>query len=331
MAYRHSSGQNPVTIRFDPESLRWLPTILIALMVLGGLFSAWFTVDPEERGVVLRLGKWNRTVDPGFQFKFPYGLEKVYLVPVKRQLKYEFGFRSSRASARAGGRSQYVDTPYEQESLMLTGDLNVADVEWVTQFRITDPRNYLFKVRNQEGTFRVMNEAIMREVVGDHSINHVLTTGRKRIEDLVRQELQELSEQYEMGIIVDQVILQDVNPPDAVKPSFNEVNQAQQEKEKLINQARAEYNRVIPRARGEAARQIEEAEGYAVERVNRARGDGRHFNALFEEYSKAPEVTRQRIYLETMETILNQVGRKYIIDESTSGPLPLLNLGEELK
>jgi membrane protease subunit HflK len=214
---------------------------------------------------------------------------------------------------------------------MLTGDLNASEVEWIVQFRISDPYKFLFKVRNAISTFRDMNEALMREVVGDRSVSEVLTVGRVEIASTVTARLQELCDQYETGIKVDQVVLQDVNPPDPVKPAFNEVNEAQQEREKLINQARSEYNKVIPKARGDASRIIEEARGYAIERVNQARGEAIRFNAIFKEYSMAPEVTRQRIYLETMNDVLPKVGRKLITDKEATGILPLFQFSKEGK
>lgn len=209
---------------------------------------------------------------------------------------------------------------------MLTGDLNAALVEWVVQYRIVDPYKYLFQVRSVQDTFRDMSEAVTRRVVGDRTVNEVLTVGRAEVAAQVQAELQELCNQYETGISVDQVVLQDINPPDPVKPSFNAVNEAQQEKEKLINQAQSEYNREIPRASGQAEQTIQEAEGYALNRVNRAEGDASAFNALYEEYRKAPEVTRRRIYLETMAQVLPQVRSKVIVDEDLRGVLPLLNL-----
>ena len=213
---------------------------------------------------------------------------------------------------------------------MLTGDLNAADVEWIVQYRINDPYKFLYKVRSPEETFRSMTEAMMRNVVGDRTVNEVLTVGRQEISITVQEKLQELCDQYETGIRVEQVILQDVNPPDRVKPSFNEVNEAQQEREKSINQAQAEFNKVIPRARGEAAKVIEEAEGYALERVNRARGEAARFNSLFDEYRRAKDVTRQRLYLETLNKILPRVGKKLIVDENIKGLIPLLDLKKEV-
>jgi membrane protease subunit HflK len=286
------------------------------------LFSSIFTVGPEEVGVVVRLGKFVRTVNPGLHLKLPFGIESANKVPVERQLKLEFGFRTE----KAGVNTQYSDRSYQGESLMLTGDLNAAEVEWIVQYRIKDPYQFLFRVRNTVETFRDINEATMREIVGDRTVNEVLTVGRQEIADSVSRKLQGLCDQYETGIKVEQVVLQDVNPPDEVKPAFNEVNEAQQEREKLINQARSEYNRVIPKARGEADRTIEEAKGYALERVNRSKGQAAKFNSVYQEYSKAKEVTRQRIYLETMNDVMQNVGMKVISDERASGVLPLLQL-----
>jgi membrane protease subunit HflK len=313
--------------KFKPPKLemRWIRWIALGIVVIIFLFSSIFTIGPEEVGVILRFGKFTRTVEPGLNFKLPFGIETLSKVPVERQLKQEFGFRT----AEAGVRTRYSEREYQEESLMLTGDLNAAEVEWIVQFRIADPYRFLFKVRNATQTFRDMNEAIMREVVGDRSVNEVLTIGRVEIANTVTEKLQALCEQYETGIKVDQVVLQDVNPPDPVKPAFNEVNEAQQEREKLINQARSDYNRVIPRARGDAQRIIEEAKGYAIKRVNEAKGDGAKFNAIFREYAKAPEVTRQRIYLETMNDVLQKVGRKLITDDETAGILPLFDLSKE--
>ncbi len=295
--------------------------VVAAIVILIVLMSSFYTVDPEEIGVVLRLGKFSRTTDPGLHARIPFA-ERVIKVPVQRQLKEEFGFRT----VRAGVRTQYSQREFGAESNMLTGDLNAAVVEWVVQYRIVDPYKFLFRVRNVRETLRAMSEAVMRKAVGDRTVNEVLTVGRQEVADLVEQELQALCDQYETGIKVDQVVLQDVNPPDPVKPSFNEVNQAQQEREKLINEAQSEYNRVIPRARGEAQQTISEAEGYALERVNVARGDSARFVAIYEEYRRAPEVTRKRIYLETMDEVLPRVKHKIVVDSDVRSVLPLLNL-----
>jgi modulator of FtsH protease HflK len=314
-------------INIDPRLiLRAIPIIIGLVLLVTVMVTAWVTIDPEERGVVLRFGKYDRTLNPGLHFKLPFGLDRVYKVPVQRQLKQEFGFRTTDARAP---RSQYANQNFEVEAQMLTGDLNVANLEWVTQYRITNPQDYLFKVRRIDSTFRDMNEAVMREVVGDRTIDEVLTIGRNEIELRVRDELQDRVRQYEMGLTVDQVILQDVNPPDPVKPAFNEVNKAQQQAETMINQAWADYNRAVPRERGEAKRTISEAEGYANERVNRALGESQRFTSIFTEYVQAPEVMRQRIYLETMGDIMTKVGRKLIMDEGAQGILPFMNLNPQ--
>ena len=293
--------------------------LIIALLA----FSAVFTIQPEEVGIVLRFGQYTRTADPGLNFKFPAPVEQVLKVPVQRQLKQEFGFET----VEAGVRSRYSDRDFEGESLMLTGDLNVAVVEWIAQYRVADPFKYLFKVRSVSKTFRDMNEAVVRSVVGDRSVDEVITVGRLEIEDQVKLKLQELCDRYETGIVVDQIVLQNVNPPDPVKPSFNEVNQAEQERERSINEARGDYNRVIPKAGGEAAQVIEQARGYAIDRVNRAKGDAVLFEEVYSAYRRAPEVTRRRIFLETMETIYPAMERKILLDNGLEGVLPLFQLG----
>ncbi len=301
---------------------RLVQNLLGAFVVAAMLVSGFYTIDPEEAGLVQRFGKYVRISEPGLHFKAPLGIETVRKVPIQRQLKEEFGFRTVRADIQ----TEYSTKSFLEESSMLTGDLNAALVEWVVQYRIVDPYKYLFQVRSVQETFRDMSEAVSRRVVGDRTVNEVLTVGRAEVAAQIQVELQELCNQYETGISVDQVVLQDINPPDPVKPSFNAVNEAQQEKEKLINQAQSEYNREIPKASGEAQQTVQEAEGYALNRVNRAQGDASLFNAMFEEYRKAPEVTRQRIYLETMAQVLPQVRRKVIVDDQLRSVLPLLNL-----
>ena len=291
--------------------------LLVAIIILSG----FYVVQAENVGVILRFGKYTKTTEPGLHLKIPV-IDKVYQVAVERQLKEEFGFRT----LKAGVNSQYSRSNFNNESVMLTGDLNVVVVEWIIQYRVEDPYKYLFRVRNSTQTLRDMSEASMREIVGDRTLNEVLTVGRQEISQQVEIKLQQLCEQYETGIRIKQVVLQNVNPPDAVKASFNEVNQAQQDKEKLINQARSEYNKVIPKAKGEALQTIQKAEGYASERVNGSKGDVARFIAVLEEYEKAPEITRQRIYLETMSKVLPVMEKKFIIDETGSGVLPLLNL-----
>ena len=308
-------------LRMPPIPPKTIGMGVLALLILAGLFSTLYQVQPEEVGVVLRFGRYVRTTEPGLRAKLPF-VETVLKVPVQRQLKQEFGFRT----VEAGVRSRFAERQFADEAVMLTGDLNVAVVEWIVQYRVADPYQFLFKVRNLEDTFRAMNEAIMREVVGDRTVTEVLTIGRQEIETRVQEQLQALVGQYEMGVTVEQIVLQDVNPPDPVKPSWDEVNQAQQQRDRLINEARADYNKIIPLARGEAEQAILQAQGYALDRINRSQGDAARFKAVYEAYRQAPDVTRQRLYLETMQRILPQVGGKLFLAEGTSGVLPLLSL-----
>lgn len=299
--------------------------VVVGLLALFLIWTSFYTVSPEEVGVVLTFGAFSKVTDPGLHLKLPYPIQTVSKVPVQRQLKQEFGFRTESASVR----SQFASV--SDESLMLTGDLNVGVVEWTTQYRVSDPYLYMFKVRSLEETFRDMNEAVMRTVVGDRSVSEVLTVGRQEIASEVERRLQELCDQYETGIRIEQIVLQDVTPPEPVRPSFNEVNQAQQERERMINEARAEFNRVVPRARGEALQTIQEAEGYATDRVNRAEGDAARFRALYEAYRRAPEVTRRRLYLEMMLEVLPQVRQKLVIDEGIQNLLPLISIDGQLR
>jgi modulator of FtsH protease HflK len=302
-----------------------LRLVLLLLLLVVIAATSVKTVGPEEEGVVLTLGRYNRTLEPGLNFILPFGIEEMFKIPVQRQLKQEFGFRT----VEAGTRTQYIKAGYGDESMMLTGDLNMADVEWVIQYRIVNSFNYLFRVRDAEDALHDMSEAAMRKIVGDRTVNEVLTVGRQEVASTVEVLLQRMCDEYENGIRIDQVVLQDVNPPDPVKPSFNAVNEAQQERETLINRAESEYNRVIPRARGEAEETIQRAEAYALNRVNRSTGEANRFNSLYGEFVKAPEVTRKRIYLETMEKLMENAGTKVIMDEKGVNLLPLLNLQQQ--
>ena len=321
---RDMLGRENFPSQIRPQMIVWT---VIAILGLVAIFTMFFQVQPEEVALVLRFGKYNRQVDPGLNFKLPWPIEQAIKVPAQRQLKAEFGFRTRRADIR----TQYTAQDLEGESLMLTGDLNVATVEWITQYRIGDPYKFVFKVRNVVSTFRDMNETVMRTVIGDRSVTEVLTVGRQEVAAAVEQRLQELCDQYETGIRVEQIVLQDVTPPDEVKPSFNEVNQAQQERERMVNDARTEFNKLVPRARGEAEQMISEAEGYATDRVNRATGNAAAFEAVLAAYKRAPEVTRRRIYLETMQSVLPGVKRLIVLDEDLKGLLPLLTIGGEVK
>jgi membrane protease subunit HflK len=321
-------NENKYEINIDPDWIKkYAGKIIGGFLLVVALFTSTKTVGPEEEGVVILLGQYNRTVQPGLSFILPFGIESMYKIPVQRQLKQEFGFRTTNADQR----TEYSKGNFGDESMMLTGDLNLTDVEWVVQYRIVDSYNYLFKVRNAEKTLRDMSEAAMRKIVGDRTVNEVLTVGRQEVATSVEVLLQEMCDEYQNGIRIDQVVLQDVNPPEPVKPSFNAVNEAQQERETLTNQAEAEYNRVVPRAKGEAEETIQLAEAYALNRVNRAKGEADRFNSLFDAYVKAPEVTKQRIYLETMEKVLPKIGNKIIVDDKGTNILPLLNLDKAKK
>jgi len=299
--------------------------VITAIAVLVGvvlLLDSFYQVQPEEVGVIRRFGAYLAPpTGPGLHFKLPL-VDNVVKVPVQRQLKQEFGFQT----ITPGIRTIYSAQDFEDQSLMLTGDLNVAVVEWIVQYRVSDPYLYLFRVRNVENTFRDMTEAVMRQVIGDRTVTEVLTVGRQEIESTVQVLLQAMCNEYETGITIDQVVLQDVNPPDPVKPSWDQVNQAQQQRDRLINEAQGEYNRVIPRAQGEALQTILQAEGYSLDRVNRAEGDASRFKALYAAYRLAPTVTRRRMYLETMAKVLPKMGGKLFIDSDAQGVMPLLPL-----
>lgn len=288
------------------------------------LFTAFYTVPADSVGVLRRFGKYTRTDDPGLRFKLPFGIDTVKLVPIRRQLKLEFGFSTPGAS----NPFQHSEEP-DMEKAMVTGDLNEAQVEWIVQYRINDARKYLFDVRDPEDTVRAASEAVMREIVGDRTVDEVITIGRQEIEVEARSLLQKVADQYELGMSIDLIQLKNVNPPRQVQASFDEVNQAQQEKQRAINVANGEYNRVVPRAAGDAGRLIAEAQGYAQKRVNEADGDAAHFTAVFQQYQKAPDVTRQRIFLETLNTVLPHVGKKIIMDDKGQQVLPLLQLQPE--
>lgn len=301
----------------------WLLPVALLLMVCA--YSSIYTVPAESVGVVLRFGKYLKEVEPGLQFKVPFWIDTVTVVPVRRQLKQEFGFGTPESTnpTQTSDRSQWA-----LETTMVTGDLNSALVEWIIQYRIRQPFDYLFKVRNPGDTLRDVSESVMREVVGDRTVDEVLTIGRQEVEAEALVKMQELVNKYEMGISIDQVQLKNVNPPRAVQASFDEVNQAQQERERAINIANGEYNKAVPRAGGLADQKIREAEGYATRRVNEAEGDVARFNALLAEYLKAPEVTRRRIYLETMSEVLPTLKSKVILDSDAQQILPLLQLNE---
>ena len=302
-----------------------LPLIAGIFLVIFLLKGAFYTIQPSEVGVILRFGKFIKTTAPGLHFKIPLGIEKAIPVPVEKIYTSEFGFRTQ----SSGIKSVYSQKSYNDESLMLTGDLNVLDLEWIVQFKIQDPFMTLFNVRNVDKTIRDISESVMRRIVGNHAFNEVLTTKRIDINNQAQEEMQEILDSYGVGIQIVKIKLQDVNPPKQVKPAFNEVNQAKQEREKLKNQAWEVYNQKIPEAKGEALKRVKEAEGYALEKINRAEGDAKRFLLLYEEYAQAKEVTSRRLYLEQMQDILTKAGKKYIVDPKEKGILPLLRLENE--
>ncbi len=324
-------------MEFDPEMLvrprRGIPSLSLpghvnlgwiaaGVIVLVFLATTFYSVATDEVGVVKRLGAYARTAQPGLHMKLPFAFEKVHKVRVRHVFKEEFGF----ATERPGVRTVYSRGDYSGESLMLTGDLNSAVVEWIVQYRVEDPVRFLFNVRGVPETIRDVAEASMRTIVGDRSVTEVLTIGRREVADQVQILMQQVMDEYETGVEVVTVNLKDVNPPDPVKPSFNEVNEAKQERETLINGAWAEYNRAVPAAEGEAQRVIRDAEGYALARVNRAQGDAERFLAVWKEYSRAKDVTKKRLYLETMTEILPKIEKKFIIDPELRNLIPLLQL-----
>ena len=302
-------------------SLRIGP-ILTAVVILVLVWSSWYTVPPEATAVIQRFGRVSRTAGPGLHFKIPFGIETARLIPTARVLKEEFGFRT----LVAGQRTRYEKGDFSAESLMLTGDLNVIDVQWIVQYRIEDPVKYLFQVREQRETLRVVTEAVMRRVVGNRLGSDVLTVGRVAVASETKEEMQKILSDYETGIRIVTVELQDVTPPDPVKPAFNEVNEARQDLERMINQAQEQANKVIPKARGEAKQVMAEAEGYATERVNQARGEAARFSSVLEEYQRVPEVTRRRLYLEAMGEVLGRAKGLYIVDSEQKALVPWLAL-----
>jgi len=305
-------------------STAWI--ILAVLGVIIILFQSVYTVGSQEAGVVLRFGEYIKKVTPGLHFKIPF-VDKVEKVPVYMNLKEEFGFRT-----RGAGIKTIIDkSGFEGESLMLTGDLNIVKVNWIIQYKIKDPIRFLFRVREVEETVRYLSESVMRLEVGNHSVDEVLTIGREEIADNAFSLLQKELNDYETGVDLLLVKLKDVVPPDLVAESFNEVEKAKQEKERMINQAEKEYNKVIPEAEGHAKEMISNAEGVAISRVNNALGDVAKFNYVYAQYRRAPKVTRTRLFLETMNEIMQNAGKKLFIDPNQQGLINLLNLNQTSK
>lgn len=306
-------------VNINPKLLGLGAILLLAVILL---FSTFFSIGPDEQGVVQRFGKYVRTEDSGLHLKMPLGIETVQKVKVEFVFKEEFGFRT----LKSGIKTIYSDRNFQDENLMLTGDLNLGVVEWIVQFKISDPRAFLFNLRDVQKTIRDVSESVVREIVGDRSVTEVLTTGRMEVATEVQLRMQEILDTYHIGIKIGTVKLQDVNPPDVVKPAFNEVNESKQEKERMINQAWEAYNQQIPLAVGEAKQTIESAEGYKLNRINRAQGDADNFREVWRAYRVSRDVTRKRLYLETMSEILPKIKKKYVIDEEQKNVLPFLPL-----
>jgi membrane protease subunit HflK len=294
---------------------------LIGIFVIAGL-SSYYTVEPDEEAVLIRFGRYIKTTQPGLHFKMPFGIEKVTKVKTKIVHQEEFGFRTTNTSTR---RTTYSSRNFESESLMLTGDLNVAEVQWVVQYQISDPFKFLFQTSESVRNIRDVSESIIRRVVGDKLVTDVLTTGRVEIASTAKILMQEVLDRYDMGVNIKSIKLQDVNPPKTVQDSFNEVNSAKQEQEKMVNQAEESYNKVIPEARGKAEKLVAEAEAFAEASINRAYGDAQRFNAQYKEYRKAPAITRKRIYLKTMQELYSKLDSITIIDPKVKGLLPIYN------
>lgn len=316
----------PLNQVFSGFHLNWGRIIgaIVTIILVIGVLTSFYQVPTESVAVIQRFGQFLGIATPGLRFKIPFGVDKVTEVPVQRQLKLEFGFSTPNSTDPYQGSGNYREQ--EDEKSMVTGDLNAAHVEWVVQYRVNDPKMFLFMLRDPKSTLRDLSESVMREVVGDRTVDEVLTIGRQEIENESVKKLQEIVAKLEMGLSVEQVQLINVHPPTPVQKSFDEVNRAQQEREQAINLANGEYNRVVPKARGEADQKTSEAEGYAVKRVNEAEGDVARFKALLEQYEKAPEITRQRLYLETMAEVIPQMGPKIILDEGAKQFLPLMQL-----
>ena len=306
--------------RFRMGGSLWL--LLLVLLVAVGGYASVYTVAPEEAGVIQRFGRYVRVTGPGLHFKLPFGIETVGKVKTGRNFQMEFGYRT----VEAGVRSRFTERGFKEESLMLSGDLNVVDLQWTVQYKIGDPKDFLFQVKDVDSAIRDMSESVMRRVVGNRLFDFVLTVGRAEIADRVKVEMQKVLDSYRTGIQVVNVKMQNVTPPAPVEAAFNEVNEAEQERESKINQAQAAYNREIPKAKGSALQTISKSEGYALERVNKAQGEANRFLDVLKEYRQAKDVTKRRLYLESMDQLLNRVGEIYLIDEDQKGLVPLLDL-----
>lgn len=296
--------------------------LLLAALIVAVLYTSYYSVAPEETGVIQRFGRYVGSSEPGPHLKLPFGIETVRKVKTGRNFQMEFGYRT----VEAGVRSRFTERGFKEESLMLSGDLNVVDLQWTVQYKIGDPKDFLFQVKDVDSAIRDMSESVVRRVVGNRLFDFVLTVGRAEIADRVKVEMQKVLDSYHTGIQVVNVKMQNVTPPGPVEAAFNEVNEAEQERESKINQAQAAYNREIPKAKGSALQTISKAEGYALERVNLAKGEATRFLDVLKEYRQAKDVTKRRLYLESMNQLLDKVDEIYVIDADQKGLVPLLDL-----
>ena len=298
----------------------WIVVAVVAVLIMG--FTSYYTVEPQETAVVQRFGKFIQIADAGLHFRIPFGIDTVKKVVTGRVLQREYGYRT----VQPGVRSRFVEKGYEEESTMLSGDLNVVNLQWIVQYKVQDPVEYLFQAHDVEGTLDDISESVVRRIVGNRYADEVLTVGRADIAEKARKEIQLIMDQYKAGLSIVTVKLQNANPPDPVKAAFNEVNEARQEKERMINDAQQAYNQKIPRAMGEARQTITQAEGYALEQVNRSQGDVSRFTEILAEYQKAPDVTRRRMYLDSFGELIGRIDHLYVMDEKQTNLLPLFNL-----
>lgn len=301
-----------------PAMLFWL--IVLALAVAAG-FSSVYVVDETENAVITRFGKYKQTVGSGLHVKLPFGIDKNYNVDIKTLRAEQFGFKTVKS-----GRNNEYKNNISEESEMLTGDLNIVDVEWVIQYKITDPKQWLFNVYEKEQTIRDISRSVINTLVGDRAIFDVISSDRSTIQNLAQDQMNENFKALGLGINVTTVQFQNVVPPVEVQAAFEDVNKASQDMKRLINEGKEEYNKEIPKAQGEADRQIQVAEGYAAERVNMAKGDVARFNAVYEEYKRSPKATKERIYLETMAEIFGSETKPELIDSELENLVPVKNL-----
>jgi membrane protease subunit HflK len=305
-----------------PKGPFWLLGLALVLVLVAA--NSFFMVQSQETAVVQRFGAYVYTASPGWHLKLPFGIDTVTKVASERAMQREYGYRTVRADVK----SQFSEKGYEEQAAMLSGDLNVVNLHWAVQYMIESPVDYLFQVKQVEDTLDDISESVMRRIVGNRYADEVLTIGRAAVAQLARDEMQQILNSYKTGVKIITVKLQNVNPPDPVKAAFNEVNEARQEKERMINDAQQAYNQKIPKATGEARQLVTQAEGYALERVNRSQGDASRFAEILEAYSRAPDVTRRRMYLESFSSFLERVDRLVVMDEQQKNLLPFYDVGQ---